>query len=268
MNEFIKQTRNGVTIYTIPLLNNDKIKSSFTTRFGGTSTGYLKSMNMSFTRGDNRENVLSNYKRLALALDSDYKKFAFSYQVHTDNIHEVDSNNYGIDFGETNLIQADALITDKTGVTLIKHSADCTIVYIYDPINNAIGLVHSGWKSTVLNIVGKTIKSMEYKYSSSPETLLCAISPCIMECCFEVDREVSDKFEEVFESQDNVVSYEYKKPHVNLVTACTIQLTKAGVKNENISKAMLCTACNQDTFFSHRKTKGKCGLSVGTLCLK
>ena len=75
---------------------------------------------------------------------------------------------------------------------------------------------------------------MQQVYGTKPEDLLCAVSPTIMECCFEVGSEVSEKFEEVFEKHDNTVSYNYDKPHVNLVNALKAQLIKAGVKEENI----------------------------------
>jgi len=268
MSDFKKQIRNGVEYYTIPLLNNGKIKTAFTTRHGGVSEGYLASMNMSFTRGDDEENVKENYRRLAEAVGADKDRFAFSYQTHEDNVHVVNENNFKIGYKETrDLVRADALITDKKGVTLVKHSADCTIVYFYDPVNEAVGLAHSGWRSTVLNIAGKTVKKMVEVYGTNPSDLMCAISPTIMECCFEVGHEVSDEFEKVFEKDDKTVSYSYKKPHVNLVNAVTSQLLKAQVLPENIAKADMCSCCRSDEFFSHRKTKGQCGLSVGIISL-
>ena len=268
MSDFEKKIRNGVEYYTIPLLNNQRIKTAFTTRRGGVSKGHLSSMNMSFTRGDDEQNVRENYRRLAEALGVDKDKFAFSYQIHEDNVHIVNQNNFKIGYKETrDLVRADALITNEKGVTLVKHSADCTIIYFYDPVNEAIGLAHSGWRSTVLDIAGKTVKKMTEAYGTNAKALLCAISPTIMECCFEVGSEVSDEFEKVFEKKDETVSYEYKKPHVNLVNAVTAQLLNAGVPAENIAKANLCSSCRSGEFFSHRKTKGECGLSIGTISL-
>ena len=268
MNDFIKQIRNGVVFYTIPLLNCDKVKTAFTTRHGGVSKGHFATMNMSYTRGDDETNVHTNYVRLADSIDMEKDQFAFSYQVHTDNVHVVNQENFGISYEKTKtLVKADSLITNKKGVTLVKHSADCTIVYFYDPVNEAIGLAHSGWRSTVLNIAGKTVAKMTEEYGTKPEDLLCAISPTIMECCFEVGTEVSDEFEKVFNKEDMVVSYEYKKPHINLVNACKLQLLQTGVKSQNIAYADICSCCNSGTFFSHRKTKGNCGLSVGTISL-
>ncbi|MEX1376643.1 MAG: peptidoglycan editing factor PgeF [Eubacteriales bacterium] len=268
MNDFIKQSRNGVEYYTIPLLNSGKVITAFTTRHGGVSTGHLASMNMSYTRGDEEKNVHENYMRLADALAIDKDKFAFSYQVHQNDVHEVDENNFGISYEKTKeLMKADALVTNKKGVTLVKHSADCTIVYFYDPVHEAIGLAHSGWRSTVLNVVGKTIDKMKKLYNTDPSDLICAISPTIMECCFEVGEEVADIFEKVFKPEDNTVSYDYEKSHINLVNACKSQLINAGVKSKNIAYAGLCSCCRSDEFFSHRKTKGNCGLSIGTISL-
>lgn len=41
------------------------VRHLFTTRTGGTSSGIFESLNLSFTRGDDRDCVLQNYDRVA-----------------------------------------------------------------------------------------------------------------------------------------------------------------------------------------------------------
>ena len=65
------------TVYiTFPKLDayKDDMIHGFSTRKGGVSQGYLGAMNLSFTRGDDRENVLENHRRFAQTLGYDEKK--------------------------------------------------------------------------------------------------------------------------------------------------------------------------------------------------
>lgn len=265
--KFKVMTDGELILYTIPLLEQSGAKTAFTTKHGGVSEGHLATMNMSFTRGDDRANVVENYRRLARAMGVEESGYAFSYQIHTDIVREVQDADMGLsEFDDKTLFQADALITNRPGVTLVKHSADCTIVYLYDPVRKAIGLVHSGWRSTVLDIVGKTIVRMRDLYGCDPKDMLTALAPCIQGCCFEVGTEVSDQFEELFPGQ-NTVSYDYTKPHVDLVKALTLQLQKSGILADHIASAGLCTSCDTETFFSYRKEKGRCGLAIGAISM-
>ena len=63
--------RDGVTYLSYPRLERESaIVHGFSTRLGGVSEGCLGSMNLSFSRGDNPENVLENYRRISRAIHS------------------------------------------------------------------------------------------------------------------------------------------------------------------------------------------------------
>ena len=220
----------------------------------------------SFITGDSRENVVENYRRYCAALGVDMGKMVLTRQVHKDGIHIAEKSDFGaMVMREAELPEADALITDIKGATLVKFSADCPIIYFLDTNKKAAGLVHSGWRSTSMDIVGKTIGKMREVYGCEPQNMLAAIGPCIQVCCFEVGNEVAKIFSEGY--GEAVIDRNYAKPHVDLKKVLTMQLSAAGVRQENISYADLCTGCNTDLFHSYRITKGKCGLSIGSITL-
>ena len=67
----VKENR-GVTYLSIPILEDTGLVShAFSTRLGGVSKGDFATMNFSFTRGDDRDDVLENYRRMAAALGVD-----------------------------------------------------------------------------------------------------------------------------------------------------------------------------------------------------
>lgn len=265
---FIRNNKDGVEYYTIPFLDKGNIaKTLFSTRKGGVSAGIYSEMNFSFISGDSRENVLENYRRVMGAAGMDYHKAAMSRQVHGDYVHTVTKQDAGKIISEkAEVVSADALICNIPGIPLVKHSADCVLVYFLDEENHAIGLAHSGWRGTIAEISKKTIERMEQEFCSKPENLKIAISPSISKCCFEVGDEVAHQFSEQF--QDPIVDYKsFEKPHVDLQACCKIQLCEAGVRPENIVDSGLCTACDTQTFFSYRKQKGQCGLMIAAIML-
>ncbi|MCK5128864.1 MAG: peptidoglycan editing factor PgeF [Clostridiales bacterium] len=267
MKIFNSKTTNGVKYYAVSLFEKTGIvKTGFSTRFGGVSSGRFESMNFSFITGDKKENVLENYKRYCDALDIDINKMVLTRQIHKDDIHTVDENDFGAMINrECTLVEADALITDKTGVTLVKFSADCPVIYLLDTKKKVAALVHSGWRSTAMNIVGKTIEKMKQDYGCNTDDILSAIGPSIKKCCFEVGEEVAGVFEESY--GEEVIDRNYNKPHVSLKDVLTQQLKGAGIRTENITQSDICTGCQCDEFHSYRIKKGECGLSIGTITL-
>ena len=147
-----------VPLFTFPLLEETGIvRHCFTTRLGGVSEGIFSTMNLSFSRGDKKEAVEENYKRLAEALSVEYDSFVCSNQTHTTNVIRVgkeDVEGCGVFCGaaqntrEEKYQDVDGMVTNEAGVTLITYYADCVPLYFADPVHHAIGLSHSGWRGT------------------------------------------------------------------------------------------------------------------------
>lgn len=251
--------KNGVAYYTIPSFEaTGLVKHGFSTREGGVSGGCYSSMNLRFNCDDSRENVLENYKIMANTLGMDYEKLVLSKQVHEDNIHTVtdsDAGN-GIIF-ENKFKSADGLITDIKGIPLVTLYADCVPVFFLDKKIGVVALSHSGWRGTVKRIAEKTVEKMKRDYGSNTEDILVAIGPSIQLCHFEVGDDVAEIF--IKEFGDKIVSKYEDKYHVNMQKAIFMQLTETGIPEENIDDCGICTYCNSELLFSHRKTNGKRG---------
>ena len=135
----------------VPLLHFKKlnelsmIEHCFTTRLGGCSTGMFESLNLSFTRGDDEENVLENYKRVAEAIGAEAGQIVTTDQTHTTNVLRVGRKQCGIGVTRKRpYTDVDGLITNEPNVVIATFYADCVPLYFVDPVHRAIGLSHSG----------------------------------------------------------------------------------------------------------------------------
>lgn len=251
----------------------------FTTRLGGVSEGIFSTMNLSFTRGDERSAVETNFRRLSDALSVDYGKFVFTDQTHTVNVRQVTAEDAGKGLTrERDYQDVDGLITDVPGIVLSTFFADCVPLYFVDPMHRAIGMSHSGWRGTVERMGKVTIEAMQKAYGSRPEELICAIGPSICQDCYEVSWDVAEAFRRAFEGHEaeilsespkngRTVEKAEKKYQLDLWKANEIVLTEAGVKREHIAVTDICTCCNPEILFSHRASHGKRGNLGGFLCL-
>ena len=261
-----------IPLYHFSKLDDTRIvKHCFTTRLGGTSHGIFESLNLSFTRGDDKECVIENYKRVAYALESNIDDFVCSDQTHTTNVLRVGlkEKGYGLT-KDRKYTDVDGLVTNECGVVLATFFADCVPLYFVDPAHKAIGLSHSGWRGTV-NRMGKvTIEKMKKEFGSEAKDIICAIGPSICKNCYEISEEVADLFAREFIGHEDeiLVNKGNGKYMLDLWKTNEIILREAGIFLENIEITDKCTCCNPTVLFSHRASKGKRGNLGAFLCLK
>ena len=110
----------------------------------------------------------------------------FSHQTHTANIRKVTKDDWGKGYiKERDYSDVDGLITNEPEVVLTTFFADCVPIFLVDPVKNAIGLVHSGWRGTVGKISQAAILRMQEEYGSRPEDILAAVGPSICQDCYD-----------------------------------------------------------------------------------
>ena len=148
----IRQNRHDETEYlNFPLLEETGLaRHLFSTRLGGVSGGIFSSMNLSYTRGDDRAAVDENYRRIAKALGCQVEDIVCSDQTHTTNIRIVEEKDRGKGvLYPKDYTDVDGLITDVPGIVLATFYADCVPLFFIDVEKKAVGLSHSGWRGTV-----------------------------------------------------------------------------------------------------------------------
>lgn len=149
--------------------------------------------------------------------------------------------------------KADGLIANRPGIYLGILTADCLPIAFYDPIHNAIGLIHAGWKGLDQNIVHSLIQAMQNHFGSNPQDLLVEIGPSIGPCCYILSdlKQKDDPKWQPYIGKDPDGSY-----ILDLWLLAENQLVENRVLKENIANPKICTY-HTNQYFSHRKVMDK-----------
>ena len=267
MEKFIITQKNNIWYGTFPALEEAGFVNACSCRLHGKSDVVEGTLNLALHVGDDVEKVLLNRKAFAEAIGVDANRFTTCQQVHGSKVVQVTKALVGSgakDFANT-IADTDALITNLPDVPLMLFYADCVPVLLADLETGAIGLAHAGWRGTVANIGAKTLAAMGEAFGTKPENILAAIGPSIGACCYEVDDFVRDQasgYEEFFAPEGG------GKYQLDLWGMNAKQLQEAGVPEENITVAGICTNDNVELFCSYRAEQGKTGRMGVCLCAR
>lgn len=220
---------------------------AFSTRVGGVSGGPFESLNLGRMTRDRPENVEENRRRLCADVDADYERLTLNRQQHSATVHRAHAGRRGE--------PGDGLWTDAPAVPMLKLTADCVPIAVARRNGApALALLHAGWRGLLEGIVAAGIAALGGR-------TVAAIGPAIGPCCYEVGPEVSAPFAERF-GRDVLHG-----THLDLWTSAERALVEAGCSE--VERVDLCTACNGELFFSHRRDgaitgrQGVIGLVVG-----
>jgi len=267
---FHENNNGGLIYYTASNLELPSITHGFSTRLGGVSQPPFDSLNLGISRGDDPAAVLENYRRFCAALGTAPDCAVLSQQTHTTNVRRVTTEDAGKGLlRKRDYTDVDALITNEPDLLLTVFSADCGIILLYDPVQQAIGAIHAGWRGCAGGIVEKTVKEMERCFGTNSADLQAAVGPCIGQCCFETDADVPDAMRAAL-GTDAEAYLEWRDPkwHVDLAGLNRQWLLRAGVLPKNICNTDLCTACRPDLFWSHRKMGNDRGAQVAAISME
>jgi YfiH family protein len=157
-------------------------------------------------------------------------------------------------------------VTNEAEVALTIFSADCTPILFYDPVANAIGAAHAGWRGTAAGIALKVVEKMVQEFGSDPKNIRTAIGPCISQCCFETREDVpAAMIAALGEEAKSYILPKGEKYYVNLKGLNALWLRRAGVAQ--ISIAQECTACEPHRFWSHRRVGDQRGSLAAVIML-
>jgi hypothetical protein len=208
--------------------------AAFTTRVGGNSVSPFDELNLSFQVGDEAPVARANREIAGRAVG---RAGAWSVvrQVHGAAVVSAPEPGEPAD--------ADGLWTQDEGRTLAVLAADCVPLLLVTP--GRVTLAHAGWRGLVAGIVEQAVQT-------AGGGAAVFAGPAIGPCCYEVGAEVSEAFAHRYGAE---VLSDDRRP--DLWTAVGKAAARAGA--HSFAAARLCTSCNSQLFFSHRRDRGRTG---------
>ncbi len=195
------------------------------------------SLNVGVDVGDNPGHVRENLKRIA-----DFLDLRALYQgdlMHGTTVHTVAAGS------PLFFPSCDGLVTRERGVGLLMTHADCQVALFYDPGEGIIGAAHAGWRGNVQRMYTKMVQRF-VELGSHPREILVAISPSLGPDHAEF-KDYKTHFPPSF------WPFQVSPCHFDLWAIAKRELLDAGIVENHIEIAQVCTYCHGGDYFSYRR---------------
>jgi YfiH family protein len=220
-------------------------RAAFSTRLGGASMGAFESLNLGLYTDDEPAAVRENRARLTAALGRDPEGVLFGFQVHAAEVVRRETAPQPNPFThDVRPDEADGQVTSHPAVTPLVQVADCLPVALVG--DRGVAMLHCGWRGLAAGIVARG--------AAEVGATAAAIGPGIGRCCYEVGSEVLDAFSALGEGIAT-------GRMLDLPEVARRLLGQAGVGA--VESSGLCTSCEPELFFSHRRDAGRTGRQAG-----
>lgn len=210
------------------------------TRRGGVSDPPFDFLNVGTNTGDDPGKVDSNLQVIQKKLNA--KQLVLMEQVHGADVVLIKKSDNSTAMP---VYQCDALITDIPSIALLVRQADCQGIILFDRKRNVLSVLHSGWRGSIMNIIGNTISKMVEEYKCDPCDIMAAVGPSLGPCCAEFT-----SYMEIFPACFQ--GYMKEQNYFDFWSVSVTQLKNAGIAERNIEVSGICTKCNQGLFYSYR----------------
>lgn len=195
-------------------------------------------------------------------------RFAFLNQVHGDKVVVLEDAKLYEKEGFYHFLEADGVLTNIRGLTLVVMTADCLPIYLCAAQGHGrarraswIGLVHAGWRGTRDRIAPKALEMLCQRAGCRPSDVHVQFGPSIRHRHYEVGSEFTGYF------PGKAVRMRRNRYYFDLAGENRRQLKEAGIGRDNVHDSRICTVSENKRFYSFRKEKENAGriLSFATL---
>ncbi|MDQ1284436.1 MAG: purine-nucleoside/S-methyl-5-thioadenosine phosphorylase / adenosine deaminase [Patescibacteria group bacterium] len=159
--------------------------------------------------------------------------------------------------------KCDAIVTRCKKLPIGVTGADCFVIFLYDPIEQVIGIIHASYKSIEAGVIEEAVKKM-CLLGSKVKDILAVIGPGICASCYEFDTRDTGIFNKYPDSARNLQG---GKSLVDLAFIIRWWLDDAGVELLNMWETRICTFENTALFSQRRDRFNPVQAGMGVICL-
>ena len=252
-------------------------RAAFSTRVGGVSEPPFDSLNLGLLTDDADDAVVENRRRLAAALGfrpSGSRSHArFTGPTSSPILIPCPQLRPAVPYppmarkrnsGGSGCRRRTGRSFLRPGLAPLVFTADCLPVALSGP--GGAAMLHCGWRGLAAGILAKGAEAVGATDA--------AIGPGIAPCCYEVGPEVLNAFSSLgpgitlpadgpeIRAEDDISAHR----QLDLVEVARRLLAAVGV--ERVEVAGLCTSCETELFFSHRRDAGRTGRQGGLVWIE
>jgi YfiH family protein len=231
-------------------------RALFSTRRGGVSTGPFAALNLGRLTDDEPARVQENRARLAAATGLPQERILYGRQVHAATVRRA-TEAPGPD---RPVADEDGQATALAGHPALVFTADCLPVLLAaerrsgggdQAGDGAVAAIHAGWRGLAAGIVAEGVAALRDLGADGPVHAL--LGPSARGCCYEVGEEVHGEFSR----------YDARVGERNLDLGVVARGKLADAGAAVVHDVGLCTMCQPELFFSHRRDDGVTGRQAG-----
>ncbi len=236
--------------------SSDQLVACESTRLGGVSQPPFNSRNLGPYTTDDPGAIEENFRIHCQELGIHPERLALSRQIHGDTVKIIHERGRYEGF--------DAMVTDQKDVYLGVGTADCCAILIHDPVHQAIGAVHAGWRGAALGILPKTLATMQDHYQSDPSDMWVYLSTSIGWTHYEVGEEVADQFPDVFLRPGP----QEDKYFLDVKGFVFAQALASGIPQDRVTGSSRCSYADADLFYSYRRDGAQSGRMLSLIGMR
>jgi len=220
----------------------DGVRTLFTARPGGTSSGRFASLNLSHSVGDDPAAVEANRQIVLGALGDGPSALAWMRQVHGADVAYASAPP-----GQSQ--EADAMFARSPALALAVQVADCAPVLLADPHARLVGAAHAGRPGMAEGVVPALVEAM-IDAGAEPARMHALVGPSICGRCYEVPAWMRDEVAATVPGSACVTRK--GTPGIDLRAGLHAQLAGAGISA--IADDLRCTA-ESGELYSYRRDR-------------
>ena len=207
---------------------------------------------------------------------SAWDQVAHAVQLSFDTLHrprQVHGKAVVLPSANSRITPGDIIVTNDPLIGLAVQSADCVPLLLVDPSTRAVAAAHAGWRGLAAGVPLAAVQAMKNRFGSRGSDLFVALGPSIGACCYEVGPDVRAAFAAGFSTAE-LQRWFFDAPRpagsnpsmpglpdgrrpdhwfFDGWTSVKDQLRDAGVPEDHIFSADLCTASHPNVFCSYRR---------------
>lgn len=211
--------------------------------------------NIGYSAPRDRADAWAMRQQWMAAAGLEASRIVVASQIHgaATTVARRDDSGKGSDPKSRSIGEADAIVTAESGIVAMTLHADCMPILLCDPVRRAVATIHAGWRGTVANVAGETVRRMRVEFGTHPGDVVAYLGPAIGGCCYEVGDDVVSAWQSIeAAASGSALRPGQQKWTFDLEIANRVLLERVGVPASRIETSGICTKCNGDEWFSHR----------------